>query len=599
VTKTDLRPLSARVRRGALWNIATTLVLRMANILITAVVAHILAPRDFGVFAVALTAFAIVSAIGELGVASCLIRADLDIDSLAPTMVTVSLATSTILAGAMVAFAGPIAAALGSSYAAGPVKVMALAVILTGVFAVPGAQLIRDFKQDKLFIANVVSFVPSTALLLVLAKTGNGAMAFAWSRVLGQLVVGCVLIASVGRNYLPGMARSALRVLWKFGLPLAGANFTNFILLNVDYALVGRVMGAVALGVYVLAFNVASWPSNLLGTMINNVAMPAFSRVKHDAELLQNAIADGLRAISLVVMPMCAVIMALAQPLILTLYGPKWAASANVLTALSIYSAISLICVLFANILGSMGHTKLLLIIQVLWLAALAPAMVIGVHHDGIAGAAFAHIVVIGPLVLPCYLLAMKRTTGVRFRRLASAVLPALVASSVAAIAAKGTASLINDPPIQLIAGLLVGGLVYAFAALPQFLGMLNQAQLRKLRGKRAFQMYIAVAGLLGIATSRRIRWPAWRPLAAREPGQPPATTAPDPPAGPTSRPTSFGFRRPSVDPAIQMVRGGLARPPADSAERLVPTDFRRPPVDPAMRSAPGNWRAWSTQASG
>src|SRR5271165_4803345 len=339
MTKSDVRPLASRVRRGALWNLATTLVLRLANIGLTAVVARILAPRDFGVFAVALTAFAIVSAIGELGVASCLIRADLDIDSLAPTMATVSLATSAVLAGAMAIFAKPIATALGSAYAAGPVRVMAIAVVLTGIFAVPSAQLVRDFKQDKLFLANIVSFVPSTLLLLVLAKSGNGSMAFAWSRVVGQLAVGIVLIVSVGRNYGPGLRRSALSVLWKFGLPLAGANFVNFILLNVDYALVGRVMGAVALGTYVLAFNVASWPSNLLGTMINNVAMPAFSRVRHDADLLRNAITDGLRGIALIVMPMCAVIMALARPLVLTLYGAKWAASANVLSALTIYSA--------------------------------------------------------------------------------------------------------------------------------------------------------------------------------------------------------------------------------------------------------------------
>ena len=78
-----------------------------------AVVARILNPRDFGVFAVALTAYAIVSAIGELGVAACLVRADLDLDSLAPTMATISLTTSAALAFAMAAFARPITVHLG------------------------------------------------------------------------------------------------------------------------------------------------------------------------------------------------------------------------------------------------------------------------------------------------------------------------------------------------------------------------------------------------------------------------------------------------------------------------------------------------------
>jgi O-antigen/teichoic acid export membrane protein len=504
MTENVSQPLSASVRRGALWNVATTLVLRLANILITAVVARILDPRAFGEFAVALTAYAIVSAIGEFGVASCLIRADLDIDSLAPTMATVSLATSVILAAAMVFFAEPIAAALGSAYAAGPVRVMALAVIMTGVFAVPGAQLVRDFKQDKLFLANVISFVPSTIALLLLAKTGSGAMAFAWSRVLGQFVVGCVLIASVPKIYLPGIARSALLLLFRFGLPLAAANFVNYILLNVDYALVGHLLGAVALGTYVLAFNVASWPSNLLGAMINNVAMPAFSRVKHDAVLFRDAIINSQRALCLVVMPMCGALMALARPLVLTLYGSKWAASADVLSFLSIYSAISMICLLFANILASIGRTKVLFVIQLAWLAELAPAMALGVRRDGIVGAAIAHIVIIGPVVLPCYYLALKRATGVRLGALAKATSPALLASAAAALVARAATSPFNSPLMQLAAGLSVYGLVYVIAVAPQAIILLNQEQAAKLGLSRILQLYDIAARLIRVPISSR-----------------------------------------------------------------------------------------------
>src|SRR3981081_1286602 len=189
--------LSARVRRGALWSVLSTVLLRLANVAVTAVVAHILAPRDFGIFTVALTAYMITTSLGELGVASCLVRADLDIDAMAPTMVTVSVTTSAIFAGAMAASAPHIAAALGSADGAGPVRVMALVLFISGLSAVPGAQLTRDFKQDKLFLANVISLVPSTAALLFLAKSGNGAMAFAWSRVIAQFIMGCVMVASV------------------------------------------------------------------------------------------------------------------------------------------------------------------------------------------------------------------------------------------------------------------------------------------------------------------------------------------------------------------------------------------------------------------
>jgi PST family polysaccharide transporter len=465
-------------------------------------VAHILAPRDFGIFTVALTAYAIIANLGELGVASCLIRADLDIDAMAPTMVTVSVTTSALFAGVMAVSARHIAAALGSADGTDPVRVMALVIFISGLFAVPGAQLTRDFKQDKLFLANVISLVPSTAALLFLAKSGNGAMAFAWSRVIAQFIMGCVMVTSVSKHYRPGFARSALSVLFRFGLPLAGANFVNYILLNVDYAFVGHLIGTVALGTYMLAFTLASAPGFLLGNVINSISMPAFSRVRHDPDLLKDAMAGALRAVSLILMPMCSLMMVLARPLVLTLYGAKWVASADVLSILSLYGAISIICVLFANMLTSLGKAKFILAVQLLWLGALAPAMALGVHRNGVVGAAAAHIAVIAPLVLPSYLFVLRRVTGVRLIMLVRAVLPPLLAASAAGLAARIAASQFADPLVQLVVGLAAGGLIYVLAATPQGVAWLSREQVAKLHALRLFRFYNTAARMAGLSVN-------------------------------------------------------------------------------------------------
>jgi O-antigen/teichoic acid export membrane protein len=461
----DARSLAASVRRGALWVVASNVLLRLANVGITAVVAHILSPHDFGVFAVALTAFAIVSSLGELGVSACLMRADLDINHLAPTVATVSILSSATLGGAMAVFAPPIAAALGSAAAVGPIRVMSLAVFTVGAFAVPNSQLMRDFKQNKIFLANAVGFAFSTVLLIALAKAGGGAMAFAWSMVVRQFVMGGVLVAVAPRRYRPGFARSALSVILKFGLPLAGANFVNYILLNVDYAFVGHLLGAAELGVYMLAFTVASWPYGLLGAVINNVSMPAFSRVKHDPDLLKNAMASALRGVALIVLPICGMSIALARPIVLTMYGAKWAAAANVLVILSVYGAVFVPCLLFTSMITAFGRTKFLLVLQLIWIGSLVPAMALGVHKDGIVGAAYAHVAVILPIVLPSYLIVLKRVTGVRLAALAKAVLPALLASSAAALGARGVASHLGPPLVQVMAGLAAGGVIYVICA--------------------------------------------------------------------------------------------------------------------------------------
>jgi lipopolysaccharide exporter len=474
---TKPRSLSAHVRRGAMWNMGTTIFLRLSGIGVTAIVARILSPHDFGVFAVATTVFTIVWALGEFGVSSCLVRADLNVDALAPTLWSVSLISTLVMAGVLVKFAGPIAASLGSADAARPVQVMGIVVVIQGISAVPTAQCTRDFKQQKLFLANALSFLPSMVVLVFLAKHGSGAMAFAWSRVTGQSIALAVILFSAPKLHLPRITRSALGILYRFGLPLAVANFVGYILQNVDYVLIGHFIGPVLLGTYVLAFNAASWSTTLLGSVLSGVSMPAFSRVKHDAVKLEGAMADALLSVVLFAAPMCTLGMVLAHPLVLTVYGGHWVRAATILPILSCYGLISIVGVLFANMLAALGRSKFVLAVQLILLAGLLPAMVIGVHEDGIVGAAIAHIVIIGPIVLPCYLFALKRATGIRAGLLARAACAPLAAAVAAAGLAWLVASEFDSPPVQLVAGLAAGGFLYVALTAPQLISLVMRGR--------------------------------------------------------------------------------------------------------------------------
>ena len=215
-------------------------------------------------------------------------------------------------------------------------------------------------------------------------------------------------------------------------------------------------------------------------------------------------------------MPISALTVALADPLVLTLYGSKWSQSARILQLLALYGAFSILCVLFSNILAGLGRTKLLFVMQLYWLVALVPAMVIGVHFDGVVGAALAHVIVIGPIILPFYVLTLIRMTGVRLRALAAAVLPALLLATVAGLAAREVARLlISTPLVALLAGGIVGGLIYGVATAPQFIAILNRGQGGKVRGQRILDMYQSGARLLGLpsATTAQALGPA-RPSA-------------------------------------------------------------------------------------
>ena len=287
-------------------------------------------PHDFGVFAVALTVYVIVSSISDVGVSSCLMRADLDIDRLAPTVATVSIFTSAMLAIAMALFATPIATALGSAAAAADPDHVDLRAA-GGRFSVPNAQMTRDFKQDKVFLADAISFIPSTGLLILLAKNGSGATAFAWSRLAGQAVLGVVLIALLHRHYrarpLAERPVGGLESGYRWPAQLRELHPAQRQLrLRRPSARRGQTRRVHA------GLHAGLRPIQSPGRGHNSVAMPA-SPGQRDPVLLRHAMATGVRTITLVALPMCALTMALSGPLVLTLYGTKWAAAGGPLAA--------------------------------------------------------------------------------------------------------------------------------------------------------------------------------------------------------------------------------------------------------------------------
>jgi lipopolysaccharide exporter len=472
--------LGDRVRAGAMWAGGSTLVLRFANIAIMAVVARIVAPAELGVFALTLVAYGVLVSVAELGVASAIARSDLDEAAIAPTVVTISVVSSFALAALMFAFAEPIAIALGSVDAAAPLRVMALCVAMIGPFAVPGAQLQRTFRQDLIFRANLLSFVPSSAVLILVALLGDGAIAFAWSRVVGQLVVGVLMMVSVTKLYRPGFDRRVVRMLLGFGLPLAFANLLSQILLNVDYVFVGHLLTIEDVGLYTLAFNISVWSTAVIGSMLNGVVLPAFSRVRGEGGDLHSALGRAVRTVALIAAPIGALSLALASPLIVTVYGAKWEGAAPVLGVLAVYGFISVVCLLLANVVASTGRTVVLLVVQAIALVVLIPVMWAGTTVGGLIGVGMAHIVVILLATFPIYLWAIRRTTGAGFGIVARSLSWPVAAAVVAGSAAWAVAMLVPSAPLKLLVGGLAGGLVYLVATAPLFEQLLPSALARK-----------------------------------------------------------------------------------------------------------------------
>ncbi|MDM8083235.1 oligosaccharide flippase family protein [Cellulomonas cellasea] len=458
--------LAPRVRSGALWGAANVAASRVLTFVSTIIVARLVAPEHFGVLAIAIVVQTIALNAAELGVTASLARGDRDPAELAPTVWTISLANSAGLTAAMVLGAPWLAGVLGDPAAAPVIQVLALTVLLTGVSSVSTALIWRDFHQRRRILVDLANIIVSLALVIPMAQAGWGAYALAWSRVGGQLVATAGYLIVSPTRHRPGFDRRVARDVLRMGLPLAAANLVVFATLNIDYVVIGRTLGAVELGLYLLAFNLASLPSSVFTAIIRTVAVPTFGRL-FTAGRLAPAIPLVVEGIALVSFPVCALLAALAQPLVTGVYGGPWSGAAAAMLGLAVFAAARVLAEVFADLSVGAGRTVGLFWVQVAWCAALAPAMALGVARWGLAGAGLAHAVVAVAVVVPLYVLVLRRAVATPVSPLVRAVAPALAGSVACGLAAAWTAGLVESPLLAAVLGGLAGLAVHVGLTAP------------------------------------------------------------------------------------------------------------------------------------
>lgn len=453
----------AALARGAIgWSVLNTLVGRLGSTFVGILLARILMPEDYGIFAVALVALNALLSVNELGVSLAVVRWPGDVARIAPTVVSLSLASSLVLWGAVFAVAPRIAELMNAPQAAGVLRLLSVGVLVDAVTAVPAALMTREFMQKQRLFVDLAGFVVTSTLAVGLAAQGFGAWSLAWSALVGNILNGVLIVRYAPRWFNPGFDRAIARSLLAFGLPLALASLLVFGLLNLDYVIVGGATAPAALGFYLLAFNLSTWPVTLFSAPARRISMPAFARLEAGEGSASSAFVTACTAMIAVTVPACLLLALFARPAIAVVYGDKWNAAAAVLPWLMVLALARVIGELAYDFLVALDRARSTLAVQALWLVALVPALLIGVRLGGIQGVAIGHAIVSLAVALPAYAVVVGRA-GVSLPDLARGLVRPALALLLSGAAGLLVLALADADLVQLLlGGAVVAGLYLA-----------------------------------------------------------------------------------------------------------------------------------------
>jgi O-antigen/teichoic acid export membrane protein len=442
--------LSGRASRALGWSFGSTVLTKFSLFGIGIMLARLLGPHAFGTYAVAYVALIAVLNFNELGVSLAIVRWPGDPAEIIPTVTTISLITSVVIYVGCFLAAPAYAHAMGAPAATTVVRVLALAVLSDGLTNTPAAVLQRNFRQGQRTICDQVNVWLGTGVTIILAWSGAGAMSLAVGRLVGGAAGALLLVIFAPESLRVGFDRAKARALLRFGLPLAGASFLTFGVASVDQVIVGRVLGPVELGFYVLALNLAGWPVAMFYQPIRTVGPAVFSRLQHEPSAMRTTFVSAAGLLGAVALPVCLVIAGAARPLISFVYGAHWVPAVGALPWLAALCGLQVFFLIAYDYLVVLGRSRFLLVTQLTWLLVLIPALAVGATAAGIAGAGLGEFAVAAFCILPWYLVELRRG-GIRLGALGRRAGLPLAGATVAGLLAAGLAKVAPDELVALV----------------------------------------------------------------------------------------------------------------------------------------------------
>jgi O-antigen/teichoic acid export membrane protein len=318
------------IRRKAAAGVAVVgirnLVIRLLALAGTAVLARLLTPRDFGVFALALafTSFAVLFA--DLGIGAALIRSD---ERPATVVLETIFGFQILVTGVIAVVIALVAWPFGEI---GKVTAVMAASLPLAAFRTPGAVVLeRELEYRPLAKVEVGEALTYYGWSIVTVAGGWGVWGLATGAIARSLAgaVMMTLVAPVGL-LRPRLSFTRLRGLIRFGAWYqAGAVVTALRDQGFNIA-TGAIGGVSVLGIWSLASRLLQVPLLLFGSLWR-VSYPAFSRLLAAGEEARSLIERGLAVLAIWTGALLAVLVACSPALVPVVFGSQWEAAIDVL----------------------------------------------------------------------------------------------------------------------------------------------------------------------------------------------------------------------------------------------------------------------------
>jgi lipopolysaccharide exporter len=466
------------INSGLRWTMMRTAVVEVANLLVVVVLARLVAPAEFGRYAIALIVL-LLATVPTWAVQYTIVqREHIDRDHLR-TGQTLSIVVGLAVCALCLVASFTIVPILFGARTAVLVRLMIPACFLNSINTVQCAIIARRLEFRRSSLVDMTTSVVGALVAIPLAVIGLNGAAIVLGVDAGSFA-GFILICFWVRPPLPNFRLHSARDFARSGIPAASNAASLVCFQNCDYVIVGARVGTLQAGYYFRAYSLGVVYQTKISQVLTTVGIPVLSRVRGEDEI-HRLRQKMIRTITIILFPLLTALAIVAPKFVAWLYGPRWHASVLPVQILTIGGAAMLVAQAVTVAMLSAGRPRA--VSRWGWCHFFAYAgAVFAVARLGLPAVAIAAVTVHTTFLLIAYLQLYHGSVRRAIAAFATDLLPAAASSvglAVVALPASMLASTLGIPILPYLLMIAVAGSVGYFVTMRIWF----PAQLRDLGG--------------------------------------------------------------------------------------------------------------------
>lgn len=310
--------------KGVVWAAVDKCAVIFLQFVINLILARLLVPGDFGCIGMILIFVAVSQTLVDGGFGAALIQ---KIDASQRDYSTIfywNLLFSLCLYLVVFAVAPSVAYFFRMPILENMLRVLGVVIIINSFALVHRTILRKTINFRVIAIVDILSYSISAAIAIYMAYMGFGA----WSIVGMQLANAFIssLLFWLFSTWRPSFMFSfeSLKLLFAYGGFLLVASMMQDICTHIQGVVIGRRFSATETGLYSQAKKMDEVASMTLPAIFCQVLFPLYSEKQNDLATLSDMLRRNTKMIAFIIFPLMMLLIIVAEPLLMLLYGNQW-----------------------------------------------------------------------------------------------------------------------------------------------------------------------------------------------------------------------------------------------------------------------------------